>query len=84
MPYIWIYWVISAILTFTVIIGWRIWWVKQDREFRERPLKVVRSTALDEGRLQTPSATEKVLAKTFWEEVFQVKLRRKRIKQSVP
>jgi hypothetical protein len=84
MPYIWIHWIISAILTFTVIIGWRIWWVKQDREFRKRLPKVVPRTALDEERLQTPIATEKVLAKTFWEEVFQVKLRRKRIKPSVP
>jgi hypothetical protein len=44
MPYIWIYWVISVILTFIVITGWRIWWVKQDREFREKLPKVVRST----------------------------------------
>jgi hypothetical protein len=73
MPYIWIYCLISAILTITVVIGWRIWWVIQDREFRKRLSKVVRSTALDE-----------VLQKTFWEEVFGVSLHRKRTKQSIP
>ena len=73
MPYIWIYCVISAILTFTVIIGWRIWWVKQDREFKKRLPKVVRSTALDE-----------ILPKPFWEEVFGVNLKRKKTKQSIP
>jgi hypothetical protein len=73
MPYIWIYCLISAILTITVVIGWRIWWVIQDREFRKRLPKVVRSTALDE-----------VLQKTFWEEVFGVSLHRKKTKQSIP
>jgi hypothetical protein len=34
MPYIWIYWVVSAILTIVVIVGWRVWWVMQDRDFR--------------------------------------------------
>lgn len=74
MPYIWIYWVVSAILTFTVIIGWRVWWVKQDREFRKRLPRVVRSTALDEGRLQTPSDAGRVLPKTFCKEAFGVDL----------
>lgn len=72
MPYIWIYWVISVILTIIVIIGWRVWWVSQHREFRKRLPKVVRSTALDEGSLQTPNVNEKALERSFWEEVFGV------------
>ena len=84
MPYIWIYWVVSVILTFIVIIGWRIWWVNQDREFRKRLPKVVRSTALDEGHVQTPRATEGILVERFWEEVFGVELPKKNTEHSFP
>lgn len=45
MPYIWIYCVVSAILTAIVILGWRLWWVKQDREFHRQLPKLVRTSA---------------------------------------
>jgi len=84
MPYIWIYWLISIILTFIVIIGWRIWWVNQDRKFQKRLPKVVRSTALDKGRLQTLNATEQTSAKSFWAEVFGVTSPKEITKHSLP
>jgi hypothetical protein len=83
MPYIWIYWVISAILTFIVMIGWRVWWVKQDRQFRTKLPTVVRSTT-SEGHLQTSNLDEKVLPKTFWEEVTGLRLRKGKKKHNIP
>ena len=32
-PSFWIYWAITIPLTIAVIIGWRLWWVHQDREY---------------------------------------------------
>jgi hypothetical protein len=91
MPSIWIYWVVSVVLTFVVITGWRIWWVKQDRAFRKRLPKVVRGSRPDEGPIETNAASERALTKNFWEEVFEVRkpkrpltlLQRKKAKNSI-
>jgi hypothetical protein len=79
MPNIWIYGVVSAVLTVLVIFAWRVWWVKQDRDFRIKLPKVVRSVAVD----NSPSIDENVLATSFWEEVFMGDMRSKYASKSI-
>jgi hypothetical protein len=64
MHYIWIYWVASAILTVLVIVGWRVWWVKQDREFRRDLPRGVKS----EGA-HTPIYRKNSLSTSFSEDI---------------
>jgi hypothetical protein len=64
MHYIWIYWVVSAVLTVVVIVGWRVWWVMQDRDFRRDLPRGVKS----EGS-HTPIYGRNSLSSSFWEDV---------------
>ncbi|KAK8227555.1 hypothetical protein HDK90DRAFT_63469 [Phyllosticta capitalensis] len=32
----WIYWIVTGILTFAVIGGWRLWWKKENRQYKEQ------------------------------------------------
>lgn len=65
MSYIWIYCVISAVLTVVVILGWRLWWVTQDRNFRRDLPSGVQS----EGLSQTPKYGKNPLPRSFFEDV---------------
>jgi hypothetical protein len=64
MHYIWIYWVVSAILTVAVIAGWRVWWVIQDREFRRDLPREVKSEGAD-----TPIYGKNSLSTSFLEDI---------------
>lgn len=64
MHYIWIYWVVSVILTVLVIVGWRVWWVMQDRDFRRGLPRGVRS----EGP-HTPRYDKNTLSTSFLEDI---------------
>jgi len=79
MPNIWIYGVVSAVLTVLVIFAWRVWWVKQDRDFRIKLPKVVRSVAVD----NSPSIDENVLATSSWEEDFMGDMKSKYASKSI-
>ena len=78
MPYIWIYSTVSVVLTIAVVFGWRVWWVRQDRDFRIKLPKTVRSIALD----RSPSSVDNGLATGFWEEVFMGDMKRASKKKS--
>lgn len=64
MHYIWIYWLISAVLTLAVIIGWRVWWVMQDRNFRRDLPRGVNSKGP-----HTPIFAKNSLSTSVWEDI---------------
>jgi hypothetical protein len=80
MPYLWIYWLVSVVLTLVTVVGWRLWWTLQDREFRSRLPEAVQT---DEGRTNFEKQAPNELKTTFWEDVFGMKFRRKRSKENV-
>jgi hypothetical protein len=43
MPSIWIYWVVSVVLTLFIIVGWRVWWLNEDRKFQKRLPKPIQA-----------------------------------------
>ncbi|KIW99935.1 uncharacterized protein Z518_10863 [Rhinocladiella mackenziei CBS 650.93] len=63
MPYIWIYWVITIILTFIVMISWRIWFTTQDRKFKKELPRLV----------EPGSAGKKNQPRRFWKEFLGIK-----------
>jgi hypothetical protein len=75
MPNIWIYWVISAILTLIVIASWRLWWLKQDHDFKKRLPKAVQSSdgVSSGGKSQTTQFVEAYLTREKWTKAFKTK-----------
>jgi hypothetical protein len=73
MPYIWIYWLISVVLTALVIVGWRTWWLNEDSKFQKKLPKAFRTTeqnngsGVEQGRKHI---LEKYLKKGVWKRTF--------------
>jgi hypothetical protein len=74
MPYLWIYWLVIAVLALVTVIGWRLWWTMQDRVFRRWLPNTVRT---DEGRSDLKKDPND-LKTTFWEDVLGWEFRRQR------
>ena len=67
MRYIWIYWVITVILTILVVVGWRVWWTVQDRDFRRSLPRVVQTEKLE--AVVRKSVKENSLPRSFLEDL---------------
>jgi hypothetical protein len=67
----WIYWACVIPLTLGIICIWRLWWVSQDRYFRQHL-----STELSEERYWTADGQPRKLERSFWHDFFYLSARR--------
>jgi hypothetical protein len=74
MHYIWIYWVITVLLTVLVIVGWRVWWTMQDRDFRRSLPQVVQTDKF--GVAGNKKAKENTLPRSFLRDLTGINLKR--------
>jgi len=84
MPNFWIYWVVTAVLTSVVIAGWRLWWLKQDYDFKKRLPKAVQSNGEGSSGKRSLSTrfVEGYLTKEWWTEAFRMKRLRQNLGRS--
>lgn len=63
MHYIWIYWLITALLTIVVLSRWRFWWTVQDRAFRRSLPQIVQAD--EDGILNSREMKTNTLPRSF-------------------